>query len=144
MHFINIFLASSIVEFDYERQAIGNFIRSLNDIYVPKGIYFKLHMCEDMSEAIAEGRKQEQYNEKARTCDYFFMLIHSKIGEFTEEEFNEALSSYIINKKERNLNKPLIFTFVKPLSNENQSCEVQNFLTDIAMSCNNIPAISTV
>lgn len=36
MKFIKIFLASSIVEFQNERQQMGNFIRSLNDTYVKK------------------------------------------------------------------------------------------------------------
>ncbi|MBQ5800557.1 MAG: tetratricopeptide repeat protein [Clostridia bacterium] len=141
MQYVNIFLASSIVEFDYERQAIGNFIRSLNDMYSPKGIYFKLHMCEDMSEAISEGRKQNEYNEKARNCDFFFMLIHRKAGKFTLEEFEEALSSYLHNREEKKENKPLIIAFVKPLSDSEEENEVQSFLDRYCTELQQYPSI---
>ena len=140
MQYINIFLASSIVEFDYERQAIGNFIRSLNDMYSPKGIYFKLHMCEDMSEAVSEGRKQDEYNEKARNSDYFFMLIHRKAGKFTLEEFEEALSAYVRNKQEKHEDKPLIIAFVKPLSDDDGS-EVKAFLDRYCTELQQYPSI---
>lgn len=140
MQYVNIFLASSIVEFDYERQAIGNFIRSLNDMYYPKGIYFKLHMCEDMSEAISQDRKQNEYNEKARSCDYFFMLVHRKAGKFTLEEFEEALSAYVKNKQEKNEDKPLIIAFVKPLSDEEET-EVQAFLDRYCTELQQYPSI---
>lgn len=136
MKYINLFLASSIVEFDYERQAIGNFVRSLNDIYAQKGIYFKLHMCEDMSEAISEGRKQDEYNRIARSCDYFFMLVHRKAGKYTLEEFDEALDSYRKNK-----DKPLIFAFVKPTSGEEQPLEVRDFLERYCGELQQYPSI---
>ena len=41
---IRLFVASSLVEFKEERLELGNYIRSLNDIYVERGIYFKLDM----------------------------------------------------------------------------------------------------
>ncbi len=66
MKFIKIFLASSIVEFRNERQQMGNFIRSLNDIYVKRGIYFELAICEDLGESVALERKQQEYNEAIR------------------------------------------------------------------------------
>ena len=59
---INIFLASSIDDLKYDRQEIGNFIRKLNDIYMPD-IYFRLFMCEDESDVMSKIRKQEEYNE---------------------------------------------------------------------------------
>ena len=140
MRFINIFLASSIVELDYERQAIGNFVRSLNDIYSPKGIYFKLYMCEDMSEAVTLGRKQDEYNEMARKCDYFFMLLHRKAGRFTIEEFDEALDSFNRNKAENNQETPMIVAFVKPVPGD-ESEEVQRFLDRYCGELQQYPSI---
>jgi len=140
MRFINIFLASSIVELDYERQAIGNFVRALNDIYSPKGIYFKLHMCEDMSEALTLGRKQDEYNEIARSCDYFFMLLHRKAGRFTIEEFDQALASFKRNKEEGNVLAPMIVAFVKPVAGD-ESEEVQRFLDRYCGELQQYPSI---
>jgi len=128
MQVIHLFLASSIPEFDYERQAIGNFIRSLNDMYAMSGIYFRLHMCEDMTEEVTHARKQESYNEIARSCDYFFMLVHRKAGEYTLEEFESALSAFQRNQKAPGEGKPLIVAFVKPLREEEQSPELRRFL----------------
>lgn len=45
MKYIKLFIASSIVEFAQERASLSDFIRSLNDIYVPRGIYFQLTIC---------------------------------------------------------------------------------------------------
>lgn len=40
MKYIKIFLASSIVELEAERLKLSDFIRALNDNYVPPGVLF--------------------------------------------------------------------------------------------------------
>ena len=119
---INIFLASSIDDLKYDRQEIGNFIRKLNDIYMPD-IYFRLFMCEDESDVMSKIRKQEEYNEMVKKSQFFFVIFYTKAGEYTVEEFNIALNEF----KEKN--SPKIVTYFKELaSGEQPSEDVKNFM----------------
>ena len=99
---IKIFLASSINEFRVERNAIGDFIRRLQDKFIEYDIYFDLFECEFHDNTIAsEERMQLVYNEIAMKSDLFFMLIGKRAGEFTVEEYMEvrnvsALEKYVI------------------------------------------------
>lgn len=109
MKYIKIFLASSIGEFEKERREIGNFIRTLNDIYVRWEIYFQLVVCEDLSNAMVKGRKQQDYNEQIRDSQYFYVLFGKKAGDYTLEEFEVALEYFHSN------GEPLIYTYFKEL-----------------------------
>ena len=91
---ITIFLASSVLEFRAERKELGDFIRSLNNIYIEKGIYYEFIVSEDVSNAVDKKRKQEQYNKIIEQCDYFYILIGSTIGRYTMEEFKIALRNF--------------------------------------------------
>ena len=71
--YIKIFLASSIAEFEHERRELGDYIRSLNDIYVERGIYFQLTICEYLSNAVAKKRKQDEYNQSIRDSQFFYI-----------------------------------------------------------------------
>lgn len=105
MKYINIFLASSVEEFEAERRKLGDFIRRLNDIYVTRNIYFRLIVCEDLSNAVAKERKQQEYNEQIRNSQYFYVLFGRKAGEYTLEEFEVALEQF------RMSGAPLIYTY---------------------------------
>lgn len=120
---IGIFLASSIDEFKEERIKLGNYIRSLNDIYISHGLYFRLYMCEDMSDAMALTRKQDEYNEIIRQSDFFFILFFKKAGNYTIEEFEVAFEEF------RRNNSPRIVTYFKELTDEDSvSEEVMSFM----------------
>lgn len=62
LKYIRLFFASSIVEFEHERREFGNYIRALNDIYIKQKLYLTLALSEDLSSAMARGRKQAEYN----------------------------------------------------------------------------------
>ncbi len=94
MTFINIFLASSVVELKDDRLAIGDYIRKLNDIYMERNIYFRLFLCEDEDAAMADIRKQEQYNNQIRQSQLFLILIFNNAGEYTREEFDVAYRQF--------------------------------------------------
>lgn len=121
---IHIFLASSIVEFEKERVILGDFIRSLNDIYVSQGLYFYLDKCEDISKAVGETRKQNEYNNKIENADLFYVLFGKKApGDYTLEEFETARKSF----KEKHT--PRIITFFKKVNEEAEiSEEVKKFM----------------
>lgn len=105
MKFIKIFLASSIVEFEKERRQLGDFVRSLNDTYVKRGIYFELIMCEDLTNSLAAERKQQEYNQSIRESQYFYVLFGRNAGAYTVEEFDVALEQFQAS------GSPRIFTY---------------------------------
>lgn len=93
MHTIQVFLASSITEFEMERIRLGDFVRTLNDILIRRDLYIRLEKSEDISNAVDPFRKQNQYNEVIRSSQYFFMLIGSAVGSYTMEEYLTACRS---------------------------------------------------
>lgn len=97
MKIIKIFLASSIVEFKKERYELKAFINSLNDICVRHDIYLEMKICEELSNAVAMERKQNEYNELIRNSDYLFMLFGKDAGQYTIEEFDVALDHFQTN-----------------------------------------------
>lgn len=112
MKYIDIFLASSITDLHIERMELGNYIRSLNDKFHSLGIYFRLHMCEDLSEEVEQKRKQDTYNEIIEKCDYFYIMVWNRIGKYTLEEFDVAM------KKFKDINSPKIMTFFKEVEGD--------------------------
>ena len=108
MQYIDIFLASSIDDLHNERMELGNYIRVLNDMYQGRGIYFRLHMCEDISDELSTKRSQEIYNDVIRQCDYFYIMCWHKAGQYTLEEFDVALEQFKESGK-----APKITTFFK-------------------------------
>ena len=102
---IKIFLASSITEFSSERKELEAFVNSLNNIYVHKGIFFELIVCEDLSNAVQQEGSQETYNQQIRASQYFYVIFGRKAGRFTLEEFDVALSSF------RRKGEPKLYTY---------------------------------
>lgn len=94
MKIIKIFLASSVVEFQKERQELMAFVNRLNNICVKKGVYFELEICEGLSNAVAAKRKQNEYNEYIRNSEYFFLLFGRSAGTYTIEEYDVAMDQF--------------------------------------------------
>lgn len=90
---IKIFLASS-EEMEIDRNAFGNLVRRLDNIYEKRGIRIELFEWEDYDAAYNNQRKQGEYNEKVRASDMFLALFHTKAGKFTIEEFNVATEEF--------------------------------------------------
>lgn len=107
---IKIFIASSIVEFEKDRLELMNHIAQLNRSYERRGIRFELVGCENMSNALATGRKQDEYNDEIRECRYVYVLVGERMGGYTEEEFDVALDQF-----ERTGVQPRIYTYFKDL-----------------------------
>ena len=128
MKYIKLFIASSIIEFAQERASLSDFIRSLNDIYVPRGIYFQLIICEDLSNAVAKDRKQAEYNQTIRESQYFYILFgrgsdRADDAIYTIEEFDTALDQF------RKAGAPKIYTYFRQLpEGESASKNVRDFM----------------
>ena len=127
MKYIKLFLASSIVEFEHERNELGNYILSLNNYYVKHGIYLELVMCEDLSNAMAKASKQEEYNQFIGESDFFYIIFGRSAGQYTIEEFNVALEHF------RNTKSPRIYTFFQKLpEGEKAASSVKDFMTRLS------------
>jgi formylglycine-generating enzyme required for sulfatase activity len=101
-----IFLASSSELLD-DRKEFQLFIaRKCND-WVPKGVHLEVVVWEDFLDAVSRTRLQDEYNEAIRECDLFVMLFFTKVGKYTEEEFETAFKQF------KATDKPFLFTYFK-------------------------------
>jgi hypothetical protein len=103
---IKLFLASSS-ELEEDRQQFEIFINRKNKEWVDKGIFLELIIWEDFLDAVSKTRLQDEYNQAIRDCDIFVMLFFTKVGKYTEEEFETAFGQF------KATNKPFIFTYFK-------------------------------
>ena len=125
---IHIFLASSITDLKNDREAIGNFINTLNNIYNSQDLYIHLHKCEDESEdhAIIKGGSQKSLNDEIRESDICFVLFWHKAGDVTEQELRVALDEFKLK------NNPKIVVYFKSLSaDESLTDDVRRIMEDI-------------
>ena len=103
---IKVFLASS-AELKTDRDQFEIFINRKNNKWVEKGIFLQLLIWEDFLDAISQTRLQEEYNKAIRACDIFVLLFFTKVGKYTEEEFEIAFGKF------KETNRPFIFTYFK-------------------------------
>lgn len=91
---VNIFVASSIVEFEQERKDLSVFLEMLNDIYKQSDIHLKWNRPEIMSHSLVCGGSQTAYNQKITESEFFFLLIGKSLGIHTVKEFDLALETF--------------------------------------------------
>ncbi len=101
-----IFLASSS-ELLEDRKEFEIFINRKNKDWVGKGIFLELVIWEDFLDALSKTRLQDEYNKAIQACDIFVMLFFTKVGQYTEEEFDIAFGQF------KATTKPFIFTYFK-------------------------------
>ena len=101
-----IFLASS-QELKEDRIAFELMIGQLNQDWVPRGTFFHLVVWENFIDAMSKEGLQQEYNKAIRDCDIFVMLVFTKVGRYTAEEFDSAFGAF------KEGNKPLIYTYFK-------------------------------
>lgn len=125
MHEIQIFIASSTEEFEKERKELMQFFMELNNEYtVKKGIYFKPVICENMSKAMSDRRKQDEYNEQIQISKYFYLLVGDRLGIYTHEEFDVAWKKF-----QETHEYPLIYTYFRKTDDESKVDEnVKEFI----------------
>ncbi len=101
-----LFLASS-AELEADRRQFEIFLNRKNKEWVEKGAFLELVIWEDFLDAVSQTRLQDEYNQAIRGCDIFVMLFCTKVGKYTEEEFETAFGQF------KATNKPVIFTYFK-------------------------------
>lgn len=90
---INVFLGSSN-ELINDRNSFSDLIRSLDDIYEPRGIRIKLKRWEDFFAYCTGTRTQDDYNKVLTNCDISICMFHRIGGKFTIEEFEKSVEAY--------------------------------------------------
>jgi O-acetyl-ADP-ribose deacetylase (regulator of RNase III) len=101
-----IFLASSS-ELKEDRREFEIFINRRNNNWVEKGIFLRVVAWEDFFDAMSRTRLQDEYDREIRNCDLFVMLFWTKVGPYTNEEFETAFGQFKETKK------PFVFTYFK-------------------------------
>ncbi len=100
------FLASSS-ELKGDREQFEIFISRKNKQTVQDGIFLELVIWEDFLSALSKTRSQDEYNLAIANCDIFLCLAHTKVGQYTNEEFLVALETF------KDSDRPLIWTYFK-------------------------------
>jgi hypothetical protein len=102
----SLFLASSS-ELKAERGAFEARINRKNKLWHDAGIFLHLDVWEDYVDAMSRTRLQDEYNEAIRAADIFVLLVHTKVGKYSAEEFETAHAQC------KATGKPLIYTYFK-------------------------------
>ena len=109
MKTITVFLASSN-ELNYDRNSFQALIAKLDDIYEPRGIRIKCRRWEDFPAYCTGERTQDIYNKTVRSCDMCICMFHKEAGQYTIEEFEQALDEYRTNHSH-----PKTFVYIRAL-----------------------------
>lgn len=107
---IKIFLASS-KELKPERERFEQEIYRKCKAWFDRGVFLHLDIWEDLSARLAPDGSQSEYNNYVREADLFVLLAWTKMGMYTEEEFEQAFGQF------QSKNKPFIFTYFKTADN---------------------------
>ena len=108
-----VFLASSS-ELKEDRNDFEIFINRKNKEWHDNGVFLELVIWEDFLDAMSQTRLQDEYNKAIKECDIFIMLFFTKVGKYTQEEFEKAFGQF------KKTGRPLIYTFFRD-SNINTS-----------------------
>ncbi len=110
---ITIFLASS-EELEKERRQFESFIYQRCKAW--KNVFIDVIAWENsISNSMSKISLQDKYNKVILTCDIFVGLFFTKVGKYTEGEFDTAWDSF--NKND----KPLMFTYFKETDDKQES-----------------------
>jgi hypothetical protein len=101
-----IFLASS-AELKDDRREFEILINRKNKAWAAQGVLLELVLWEDFLDALSPTRLQDEYNKAISQCDIFVMLFWTKVGKYTEEEFEHAVGQFKATRK------PFIYTYFK-------------------------------
>ncbi len=111
---IKIFLASSF-ELKPERDQFEQEIYRKCKSWFDRGTFLHLDIWEDLSAKMGPEGSQAEYNKYVKEADIFVLLVWTKVGMYTAEEFQKAFGQFT------SIKKPFIFTYFKdPIGAETQ------------------------
>jgi hypothetical protein len=103
---VKVFLASSSELMD-DRKEFEVLVNRKNKEWVDRGVFLELVQWEDFLDVLSQTRLQNEYNAQIRVCDLFVMLFWTKVGRYTEEEFETAVGQFKATEK------PFILVYFK-------------------------------
>lgn len=106
MEKVKIFLASS-AELNEDKELFEMFISKKNKEWHDKRVFLELLTWNDFIEAMSQTRLQDDYNQAIRESRIFVVLFHTRLGRYTNEEFEIAYDQFEKTKS------PLIYTYFK-------------------------------
>ena len=106
-HSTRIFLASSS-ELAAERAAFEVRINRRNKLWHDDGLFLHLDIWEDYVDAMSLTRLQDEYNRAVVAADIVVVLVHTKVGKYTHEEFDTAHRQFAQSGR-----APRIYTYFK-------------------------------
>ena len=106
---ITVFLASSD-ELKNDRNSFHSLVASLDEIFEPRGYRIRCRRLEDFSAFSTGSRTQDDFNRIVRASDICICMFHRKAGEYTIEEFNQALDEYV-----KSQSHPKTFVYIRAL-----------------------------
>lgn len=106
MQIKRIFLASSS-ELEADRRAFEVTIARLNQRWKDRGFFFEVVVWENFIDALSKDGLQQEYNRAVRTSDLFVMLFFTKVGRYTDEEFQTAFGAFSEH------GRPRIYTYFR-------------------------------
>lgn len=115
---IKIFLASSIVDFEKERQEIHAFIQDIENMLQTTGnIFISLIKCENMDNRVEAERKQNVYNKEIESSHIILFLFDKTAGDYTLEELDTAAAAF----KHNNIAEQVcVFCRINPYTSEDK------------------------
>ena len=105
---LKVFLASSN-ELKADRDAFEILINRRNKAWHSRGVFLELVIWDDFLDAVSPTRKQADYNQAILGCDLFVLLVATKVGRYTEEEFDTAIGQFQATRR------PFVFTYFRQL-----------------------------
>lgn len=111
MKTVKIFLASS-AELNADKDVFDLFMSEKNKVYRKRQIDFELRTWKDFVSSIHLKGSQNEYNRYIKTCDIVVFLFHTRVGQYTLEEFNVAFQELRRTKGRR----PQIYMYFKDSS----------------------------
>lgn len=89
-----IFLASSY-DLKADRDAFERLVNRENKRLIEKNVFLDLEIWEAADGAMSRTRSQDEYNKLLISCDIFVMLYWTKVGKYTNEEFDLAWAQFL-------------------------------------------------
>jgi hypothetical protein len=119
---IKLFIASS-AELDGDKILFDVFFNNKNKDYRDRYVSFDHRTWKDFLSSITLTRLQDKYNEYIRDCDIVVLFFHTRIGQYTLEEFEVAHRQFIKSKGK----KPRIYVYFKTDKNTENNLEIESF-----------------
>jgi hypothetical protein len=90
-----------------ERERFELEISRKNKAWADRGVFLHLDIWEDLSARMSATGSQSEYNKFVKEADLFVLLVWSKLGMYSAEEFEKAFGQF------KSTQKPFIFTYFK-------------------------------